>query len=298
MKIITALTDSRRKSISFITDEFKIITLKDAVKIAKDGNIEGVHTVKRGDTTYIRTNPSIERTNIDSMSVPWYWLVDGSLNILQMQKIPVLKTFWEYYQEYLKVEVERGETIVSIDGWYLSTRKHVQETLLPYRKHIFAAAKHYDIDPYLLGAIFIDEIVRLAPFENVAESIVATRINKDVSVGVAQVKIETARKLIIAGYYNPNPKDKNLKKGNVESISRSYLYEYISNHKHNVFFGAARIKNLLDEWHSEVGVLKPEIVTTLYHMRYKTPHDAPGANERGLQIIREFYPLAVEVLKT
>lgn len=63
--------------------------------------------------------------------------------------------------------------------------------------------------------------------------------------------------------------------------------------KHNIYFAAANIRGLIDNWHPFTDLSKrTEILATLYHLPYKTPHGDPKANERGAQISTEFYKLA------
>lgn len=112
-----------------------------------------------------------------------------------------------------------------------------------------------------------------------------------------QVTMETARGLIKQGYYNPNPRDEKLSKEHIDKTSRSYLYTYVVQPKHCIFFAAAKIRSLVDEWQSKVDLTKmPEIIATLYHLPYVKPNANPESNDRGLQIAKEFYPLAKKIL--
>lgn len=54
---------------------------------------------------------------------------------------------------------------------------------------------------------------------------------------------------------------------------------------------------LIDQWRKFVDLrTMPAIIATLYSLPYKSPHDNPVANGRGLQIAEEFYSLAHEWL--
>ena len=83
----------------------------------------------------------------------------------------------------------------------------VRDIIKSHSKIILQAAKEFDIDPYLLGAILIDEIVRLSPFEEIRDKFLLQLIGRNVSVGIAQIKLETANDLIKRGLYNPNTDD-------------------------------------------------------------------------------------------
>lgn len=158
----------------------------------------------------------------------------------------------------------------------------------------YLAAKEFDIDPYLLGAILIDENVRMSPFEEIQDKFLLQLLGRNVSVGVAQVRLETANGLIKNELYNPNPDDAKLPfSGNLRKADREYLYEYVVQPKHNIRFATARIRGLIKEWSKYIDISgMPEILGTLYHRSYVVPHAHPDPNDRGTQIADEFYPLA------
>ena len=294
MKIIAAVTDSKRKSLMFMLDSLQVISLDDAIKYVKDEKIDGVHIVRGKSGNYIRTNRSLERKNIDAMSVSLYRFVipNATKSLLALHE---LKDFWKHYQTQLQKRIRKGDVLITVEGeWPLATKEHVRETMLPYGKHIFTAAKRYNIDPCLLGAILIDEIVRLAPLEDVRDKALAFAINKNVSVGVGQIQLKNIRAIIEKGYYNPNPSDENLLSENINSLPYSYFHKYAADKKHSVYFAAAFIRYLIDEWVSVIE-LQPNIIATLYHLEYRRPHAHPEPNERGIQIVNEFYPMAKEL---
>jgi hypothetical protein len=110
--------------------------------------------------------------------------------------------------------------------------------------------------------------------------------------------METARNLIKKGIYNPNPSDTRLSPTNIKKTSRAHLYQYVKKPKHSIFFAAARMRALVDEWLPFVDISKkPEIVAALYSLKYRRPHARPQPNDRGLQIASEFYTLAEEWLR-
>ena len=150
-------------------------------------------------------------------------------------------------------------------------------------------------DPYTLGAIIIDEIARANPWESIFDKLVF--VGKNTSAGIAQVKIETARRLILGGYYNPNPSDKKVAKENVMKTSKTYLYAYVEQPRHSIFFAAARIREIIDQWLPAINLSnRPEIIGTLYNQRSRTPNAYPRSSDRGKQIHAEFYPFARSIL--
>ena len=62
MKIILVVTDSKRKNLVFVSDKLEVFSLDEAVRLAKEGKIEGVHVVKRSTGSYIRTDKRIPKS--------------------------------------------------------------------------------------------------------------------------------------------------------------------------------------------------------------------------------------------
>lgn len=296
MRIVAAITDSKRKSLMFMLDSLQVISLDDAIKYVKDEKIDGVHIVRGKNGKYIRTNRSLQRKNIDAMSVPLRWITASNAT-KSLFALRELKDFWEHYRAHLKERLKNGDVLIAVDAdWPLATKEHVQKTLTPHKRHIFTAAKQYDIDPYLLGAILIDEIVRLAPLEDIWDNILSY-VREETSVGVAQVSIETARDLIRLNLYNPNPNDPKLSKEKIAETSRLHLYKYASDGKHSIYFAAARIRQTIDYWGSFIDLTaKPEIIGTLYAQGLGKPKASPEPTDRGLQIAGEFHQMAKELL--
>ncbi|MEK7122421.1 MAG: hypothetical protein AAB855_01040, partial [Patescibacteria group bacterium] len=161
------------------------------------------------------------------------------------------------------------------------------------KKHIFGAAKEFSIDPALLGAVIIDEIARLLPFEDIIDAMGGDIIGWNVSIGVAQVKIDTAHDLIRKGIYHPNLKDRSLPYARLTNAGRRYLYDYLILPKHNVRFAAAFIRYVFDFWSEYIDLSnRADIIGTLYHQGYGDPKMNPESNDRGRQIATEFYPVA------
>lgn len=170
--------------------------------------------------------------------------------------------------------------------------------LQPHRDLVFTAAKKFDVDPHLLGAIIIDEIARFSPFEILTDPLGGQFAGINTSAGIAQVKIETARGLIQKGYYNPDPADKRLSPQNIPKIFRQELYPYLKNPEYSIFFAATKMRSLIDEWQKSVDISKsPNIIATLYSLKGKAPHAHPQPNDRGMQIANEFYKLAQKWLR-
>jgi len=294
MKIILVLTDSRRKSLVFVTaDELKVISLEEAIRLTSNGKIDDAHVVERSTGTYIRTNPSMpkskefEALSLTGRSLNLYLRGNHSLNL------PPIAAYLKLYLASLR----EGRPFVEPVGGVKVLTSVVKKKLLPHRDLIFGAAEKFEIDPYLIGAIVIDEIAQLYPFEQIVDKFKANIVGRDASVGIAQVKIDTANNLIKQGLYNPNPSDKKIPFKKLDNTGRRYLYDYLIRDKHNIFFAAAHIRSVIEDWRKYIDLThKQAILATLYSL-YKKPHDKPEPSDRGLQIASEFYEFAKKWLK-
>lgn len=299
MKIVLAIENSKRKSVLFISDDGQIYTLNDAVGLVRSGELAGLQVANRNGVEYLRASrrrvgiPALQDVSISASRI--LSIGSGTTTVFSQAQF---RPFWDFYQDQLDAEAQKGKLVVSVDGQKFDTIDHVRATLVPLKEYIFSAAEMFRIDRYLLAGILIDEIVRLAPFEEARDKLVAESLKLNVSVGVGQVMLDTARDLVANGYYNPNPDDSNLRKETVRVVSRAYLYPYVADNKHNVHFSAAHIRVLVDEWKSKAEIdISPEIIATLYSLRHIYPHENPKSNIRGEQIVGEFYPLAKKLLE-
>ncbi|OHA91254.1 MAG: hypothetical protein A2758_02190 [Candidatus Zambryskibacteria bacterium RIFCSPHIGHO2_01_FULL_49_18] len=281
MKIILIVTDSKGKNLVFVSDKLEVFSLDEAVRLTKEGKIDGVHVVKRSSSAYLRTNRKVSKQQeLESLSISSSRLF-SSINNLSSKLFEPLTNYLVYYQD----KISSLDKIIRIGGWRMVTKNKAREKLQSHKELIFEAAKHYNIDPYLLGAIIIDEIARLAPFEDAIELLVAQHVGRNTSLGIAQIKINTARDLIETRYYDFKEVDS--------------LANHIAQPKHNVFLAAARIRSIIDRWGKVIDISnRPEIIATLYSLEdsKKPPHSDPQPNERGNQIVGEFYQLSKSFL--
>lgn len=299
MKIILAIENEKGRSLLLVADDGTVYTLMEALDLVKKGKVIGLQIATRNGVSYLRASrrrvgiPALQNVSVSTKGI--LSINSNTSNIFSRAQF---RPFWDFYQNQIEKAAALGKLIISVDGQPFDTQDHVRSTLAPYKDYIFSAAEHFTIDPYLLAAIFIDETIRLAPFEEVRDKLLSELDpSYDVSIGVGQVKLTVARDLIKKGYYNPNPSDENLSKTGIVKISLAYLYPYVVDHKHSVYFAVAHIRDLIDQWKRVANVdLTPVIIATLYSFKYKEPHSNPESNTRGEQIITEFYPLAKEIL--
>ena len=292
MKIILVITNTKRKNLVFVSDNLKVLSLKEAVDAAGSGDIEGAYMVERKTGAYVRTKQGVpKKAEFEYLSVTGRDLVrylQGNYAV----STPAISDFTKRYFASL----EEGRAYIQPVGHPKFLRiltADVKEKLLSHRDIIKRVAAQFSIDQYLLGAMLVDEIARLLPFEDALESLGAQIIGRNVSVGVAQVRIETANDLIKKGVYNPNPHDKKLPFERMTNVDRSYLFTYLIQTEHNISFAAAFIRYVIDFWVPYTDLSKrADIIGTLYHQGYGDPKANPEADGRGTQIENEFYPLA------
>jgi hypothetical protein len=298
MRIILVVTDYKRKNILFVTDDLKAHDLKSAVKLTKEEKLDSIHIVKTGYGTYLRSDPNgLFKDNLDAISISANQL-SLSLDDLAYMAFRTKKKFkalLHHLDLHASMIKEKGEHVIYIEEHPLITREQVVEKLKPYKKLALSAAKQFSIDPYMLGAIIIDEIARANPWESIFDKLVF--VGRNTSAGIAQVKIETARGLIYNDYYNPNPNDKKLSNKNVIKTPKLYLYTYVKKPRHSIFFAAARIREIIDQWLPTIDLSnRTDIIGTLYNQRPRKPNKNPVSSNRGKQIHNEFYTLAKNIL--
>lgn len=299
MRIALVVTDSKRKNLVFSADTLKAYTLSEAVDLAKRRALESVHDVRTGRGTYLRSNPnSSSQDNLDALSISanhLYLSLNDFSCLLSRKQFKACKNHLELH--FGMIEERKGDAMY-VEGHPLITREQVIEKLAPHQKLVIAAAQKFSIDPYLLGAIIIDEIARANPWEDVLDKLGGIFVSSNASVGIAQVTIKAARELVKKEYYNPNPDDKELSPKKIAKVSRTYLYAYVVQPRHNIHFAAARIRQTIDHWAHKIDLSnRPEILGTLYSQGLGEPKFTPGPSDRGLQIAREFYPFAKKILE-
>ncbi|MBI4253256.1 hypothetical protein HY623_03735 [Candidatus Uhrbacteria bacterium] len=293
MKIVLVITNFRGKKTAFISQELRTYPLEQAVTLAREGKIEDAHVVHRGTTSYIRTNTNVPKDDeFDTISIT-------ARNLLLYAQghgtkaLPLLDAFVTLYRARLKKKgrliTPVGQPSVLLSGVLIDLRE--------VKRFVFNAARRFDIDPYLLGAILIDEIARLKPFEEIIDALGVHVVGRNVSVGIGQVEIDTANNIIKIGLYHPNPNDQQLPFRRLDRESRTHLYGYLIDSKHNIFFAAAVIKDIIVSWTPAAGdKMTSAVIATLYS-KGGMPHPNPASNKRGDQIAGEFYDLARSIIK-
>lgn len=294
MHIILVIMNSSGKNFVFVTDTLKVYSLKEAIGLAQNGKLKGAYTVRGRGGIYLRTKPNIPKMNeLETLSVTGKVLVAYARDTRHDARSTALMN--SYIQRYAASLADGYAYILPVGQPKMlrALTAAVKERLIIQKKHVLDAAEEFSIDPAMLGAILIDEIARLFPFEGIIEALEGNIIGVNVSIGIAQVTIDTAHDLIRKGIYHPNPKDTFLPYARLTNAGRRHLYDYLIQPKHNVRFAAAFIRFVIDFWSKYIDLSsRTDIIGTLYHIGYGKPKGDPKADERGAQIANEFYPLA------
>jgi hypothetical protein len=290
MKIILAIKNSLGKNVAFLTDNLKLFLLAEILEITKQNQIEGVYLVNKSSGSYLRSKKNIPKNlQLDAISISSD-NISSFVDLRVSESTPILSVYTTLYNKSLS---EGDSPIIKpVENNLYASTAVVKEKLLSVKEVIYESATNFNLNPFWLGAILIDEIARLAPFEEIIDRIGVENFGVNTSVGLAQIKIETANSIIKKKLYNPNPSDPKLPINRLNRETRSYLYKYLIQPKHNIFFEAAILTDLINGWRKFIDLKSHfDILASLYSLS-RLPHEEPHPNDRGVQIAREFYNLA------
>ena len=287
MKIVLVIEDEKNKNVLFVTENRNVYTSEDAIKATLEGQLEGTYVVQTSEKArYVRSNPNKTKLdNLDELTISISQLREGLLNYDLIQAHPSLKE----YEKIRLSNLQTSDDVIFIDGVARKTKKEVITHIKKYKSLIIDAASKQNIDPKVLTAILIDEYLRMGPNDWFDW---AAKLGLNTSVGVAQIKVETARNIIKMGYYNPNPDDQKLNPDAIKTATKNHLYQYLKNPNHNIHFSAAIIRANKEYWNTT----KHDELASLYS--YWTPKSKKKVviTKRGTQIATEFYAISEELL--
>ena len=274
-RILLVITNSRGVSQALVTDDLRHLLLGEAIRLVRRGVLIGVHVVEANGRAYLRSNAnSSTEDNLDSLSVP-----AGSLS--QQVKDPddheQVSAYAAAYGKFLELKFERDE-LLYLGGIARLPQKDVIKRLRPLAKEIKAAAEKYDVDVNLLAGILIDEIARIGPDDLL--DILGKLGVRDTTVGLAQVKMTTARDMIRKRYYPADP-----------DISQSRLYDLLTEDKTSIQFAAAYL-SFIKKFRAEkkLGTSAAEVASCYSHGLRAKVHN------RGKQITSKLRRFAREIL--
>jgi len=296
MKFVLVVTDTRGKNLAFVSRELQTLSLVEATEAVRQGDVAGAYVVERKTGAYIRTRRSVPKIEqFENIAIPFKNLLSYAQGVRSVEDIPALKTYVDLFTSSLPPD-QPFITLAGQPPWKVLT-VDIKSKMIPLCANIFASADKFNIDPYLLGAILIDETAQLNPLEEILDALGVEIIGGNTSVGIAQVKTDTANSIIVQGLYNPNPDDPLLPFKKLDKTAREHLYAYLVDPKHCIFFAGAYIRSIINYWASYIDLAKrPDIIGTLYSQGYGKPKSNPIANGRGTQIATEFYSLAKQWL--
>ncbi len=277
LRIILIIQNKSGKNIAFVTDDHQTLGIEEAINKVLSGLITGVHIVKSKYGYYLRSDPNDNQTdNLESLAVP-----AGSLTkkLKKPKGNKVIKAYLKAKSEFLEIFYDKKD-LIYLDGLARTTKKEVFNKLKPLSSEIRNAAKNDAIDPILLSSILTDEIARMAPDDLM--DILGKYGIRDTSVGLAQVKMSTAREIIKKGYYKANP-----------NISDKRLYNLLSNEKEAVKISSAYLRMAYD-YRRKKGISTSDIaMANCYSHGYRYNKK----DTRGEQIIKQLTPFARKILR-
>ena len=281
-RIILTIQNKSGKNIAFVTAEHIMLSLKEAISKVLGGEIVGVHVVDSNQGQYLRSDPNdAQADNLDSLAVPAGRL---SKQIKAPSENKIISTYLQARSEYLEL-LRSKKDLIYLDGLARIEKEEVIDRLTPLAKWIKTAAQENNIDSILLTSILIDEVSRMAPDDWL--DILGKYGIRDTSVGLAQVKMSTARELIKKGYY----------KGR-SNISDKKLYSLLSDDKEAVKFAAGYLRMTYDYREKRNMNTSDEVIATSYSSGYRyNEKEKPFYLGRGKQIVKFLGKIAKSVLK-
>ena len=275
-KIILVVKNRPGKTTAFITDSFEILSLEELFKYVRKGLLQGLHLVETSDGTHVRSDRNLSTfDNLSSLLVPAGSLSKRLTNASFKDK--AVYNFIKARGRFLELEFSKDE-LIYIDRTAYISKDEVSQRFMPITSEIKRAAKQQNIESSLLAAILVDELAESGP-DDLFDLLGSLGVNT--TVGLAQVKLTTARLLIKNGYYQAS-----------STITDQKLYGLLTDDHEAVKFAAAYIRFTIDHRTRRKLGLTPEHIATAYSRGFN--HSEVSA--RGTTIIKVFVPVAKELL--
>jgi hypothetical protein len=240
-----AITNSSGKTEFIVTDSMKIFSEKEALGLVASGAIQNLQIVKSNRGRYLRSKKNQStRDNLDFRSITptQFWTAYNDLSrrldrapLIQLEKIrnenigiatDVIVVLWWDKQKNGYVDPRPTKTRASAINFLRANRRIIVQT-----------AKRQNIDAAILGAILIDEYCRTGWEDSFDKMAAQLFTDRSFSIGIAQIKIDTAKTLIKQKYYTPDTK---LDFSRPEN--RKALIAYLDEPTHSINFAAAAIR--------------------------------------------------------
>lgn len=281
-RIILTIQNKSGKNIAFVTTEHIVLSLKEAINQVLSCKIAGIHVVNSNHGKYLRSDPNDARTeNLDSLAIS-----AGSLSkqIKSPSENKLISSYLQARSEFLEL-FHKKKDLIYLDELARIEKKEIIGRLTPLREIIRKAARENSVDPILLMSVLVDEVSRMAPDDWL--DLLGKYGIRDTSVGLAQVKISTARELIRKGYY----------KGKSD-ISDKKLYNLLSDDKESVKFAAAYLRMTYAYREKRNMNISDEVIATCYSSGYRYQEKKkPRYLKRGKQVVDYLGRIAESILK-
>jgi hypothetical protein len=288
MNILLIITTSNGRKQLFLNEEFGATQLSDLIATLSLEH-STLEVVSRAGSPYIRSKKDGRKSNnLTSISVSYGQLQKKLRNLASSATSEKERLVHAYLKKRSESIIQNysGQEIIFIDGFARATRPEVEYHIKRLKKYVIHSSQTQQIDPFLLSAILIDEYCR-KELDDTLDFLAWFGLNT--SVGVAQIKLKTAKEVIVAGYI----------KGVTPTISNPALYELLTDEGTCIAVCAGRIKQILVYWKQKGYPISHQnqagIVGQLYSQGLGSPKANPKILARGRQIT-QFYSLAKAIL--
>lgn len=286
--LLRVLSRPARKEL-FIDENLQKHDKESIVPLIKQRKINNLFLAKRNGKEYIKSKPNAKAAdNIACKSISQTELISfykGYIKAIANQKIKAYDDIRRKRQKknYIIIRDDRGDFVST------KTEDDISAHLKKHKSIILKAALEQKIDPLLLGAILTDEYCRTG-WDDWLDWLGALNI-KDTSVGIAQIKLGTAREIIRKKYYNPAP-------GKItEKSPPAQVWFYLYQPEHSIRFSAAAIRLSIEYWkNKKVDISKQNKVLAYLYSAGHTKDVKKSITKRCLQISGEFYQMAKSIL--
>lgn len=276
-KIILVVRNRHGKTTAFVTDAFETLSLDNVISYIQSGLLQGLHIVETKSRIYVRSDRNQSKAdNLGNLTVPAGSLSEQLSELTLKEK--VVQTYLKAYGKFLELRNNKNE-LIYLDKIARVTKEDVTRRLKPLVPKIRKSAKSKMIDQQLLGAILIDELARRGP-DDLFD--VLGYAGANTSVGLAQVKMITARLVIEKGYSDIS-----------SSISTQDLYGLLTDDEEAVKFAAAYMRFIIDNRTRRGLGTTPSDIAAAYSRGHNTKKIWP----RGKTIVKDVIPMAKELLK-
>lgn len=206
-----------------------------------------------------------------------------------------------------------------IDPLGLVSEQEAQKVIQDNAQYIYESSEMFGVDPNILAGCIYAEQVRNVDFKDNFDTVLAVEMNFDSSIGVAQVKVSTAKMLQEKGYM-PAIEKPSLVEDILGISENAKIAVLLDDNEINIQYAAAYLKYQIDQWSPIYPRINEDIAIqgTLYNLGHeklmeglvfktlgtlyagfkdiRIPHSAPESNEFGDYVL-ESYNLMNKLLK-